>query len=179
MLNKKINAFSLVEVGIVLIVVGILYTAVFSGKDFIDIAKSQNTSNQIHKIKYAVQQYMERYSAVPGDDKGAKRFGERIPTGNHDGHLSESEMKAFWIHLHEAGLIESSEKPSSKFGGFFSVKKDSDQQYWLILSESEGKALLSPKQAVSIKAKLGYNNDDVIIANGEGSTKLYYSGRHH
>jgi type II secretory pathway pseudopilin PulG len=169
MAHKKIEAFSLVEIGVVLLVVGILYTAIFKGKDFIDVAKSHSVTNQIQQIQHSVQQYMEQYHAMPGDDPGAGRFGNTVTGGNGDENISTDEMSNFWVHLKEAGFTSTSTPPSSKFGGMYTIEKDANKVFWIVLSEKDQVALLTPKQAQQIKIKFNMSDENIKILNGSGN----------
>ena len=169
MTDKKIEAFSLVEIGVVLLVVGILYTAIFKGKDFIDVAKTHSVTNQIQQIQHSVQQYMEQYHAIPGDDPGAGRFGDTATAGNGDENLSTDEMSNFWIHLKEAGFSSTGTAPSSKFGGTYTIEKDESKVFWIVLSEKDQGALLTPKQAQQIKLKFNLSDENIKILNGSGN----------
>lgn len=166
--NKKIKAFSLIEIGVVLLVIGILYGAIFKGKDLIDLAKAQSIAQQISHIQQSVQQYMEQYHALPGDDAGAKRFGEHVPIGNADEKIGDNEQQLFWIHLQEAALCEKDISHKSKFGGIYTIEKDNDQTFWLVLSENNQNGLLTPKQAQMIKNK-SQNSEDIKILNSKNS----------
>jgi type II secretory pathway pseudopilin PulG len=169
MAQKKVKAFSLVEIGVVLLVIGVLYTAVFKGKDLIDVAKTHAVASQIQQIQHSVQQYVEQYQAMPGDDPGASRFGNNIALGNGDENVSANEMSIFWIHLKEAGFSPTSTAPSSKFGGIYTIEKDANKVFWIVLSEKDQAALLTPKQALQIKTKLHINDENVQILNGSSS----------
>ncbi|CAO5678270.1 MAG: hypothetical protein HEEMFOPI_00322 [Holosporales bacterium] len=164
-----IKAFSFVEIGIVLMVIGILIGGVFKGKDLIDVAKGHALSGEIHKILHAVSSYHDQYQALPGDDPSANRFGSAVKNGNGNHIIDGDEASLFWIHLNKAGFMEAQEPPSTKFGGVYSVSSDEQNTLWLTLALKNGDGILTPKQAQKLKSTLQRNEAEssFIIQNGK------------
>lgn len=63
--NKK-NGFTLIELAIVLVVIGLLLAMVVKGKSLIDAAKMKGELNKLSKIEAAVNTYFTRYNRLPG-----------------------------------------------------------------------------------------------------------------
>lgn len=78
-------------------------------------------------------------------------------------------MNNFWEHLKEGGFLTTSGPPSSKFGGIYTIQKDENKVFWLVLSQKENAPLLTPKQAQQIKIKLNLGEENIIILNGLGA----------
>lgn len=66
------NAFTLLELSIVLIVVSMIAGAIFVGSDLIREAEINSVVADMQKINNSYQQYRQKYKAVPGDH--AKAF---------------------------------------------------------------------------------------------------------
>ncbi len=173
--TKKALAFSLVEIGVGLLIIGVLVGAVLKGKDLLDSAKLYSITKDFQNIKHSVFAYQETYQYLPGDDPKANRFGDTITPGNGDQKITGPESIQVWVHLKAAGLWKNQDSPTSKLGGIYSLSTTIDGQHWIILSlNTNGDALLTPKQAVELKAKLqsmdhDLSDEDVIIENGQGA----------
>ncbi|MEI8296011.1 MAG: hypothetical protein WCG04_05770, partial [Alphaproteobacteria bacterium] len=110
-----------------------------------------------NRYRLAVTLYQETYGALPGDDAHAdSHFGDDIDNGNGDGVIADPETTYFWQHLAKAGHIASSQAPSSKLGGIFTVAHDPFPEFkghFIILSNPRHTGLLTPRQAHMLKAK--------------------------
>ena len=123
------QAFSLVELSIVLVILGLLTGGVLTGQSLIRAAELRSVTTEFQKYQTAVMTFRDKYFAIPGDMKNATDFwGEANSTpatcirtestdtktcnGNGDGEIwlsTESyEPHRFWQHLANAGLIEGS-----------------------------------------------------------------------
>lgn len=120
------HAFSLVELSIVLVILGLLTGGILAGQSLIRAAELRQISTQRGLIVTATQTFRDKYFALPGDMTNATQFwGARHPTpatcrtnngtgtqtcdGNGDGRItagSFGEHNRFWQHLANAGLIE-------------------------------------------------------------------------
>lgn len=162
--QKKIKAFSLIEIGIVLLVIGVLMTAVFKGKDVLFSAKLQTVAHEVSQIQNAYHEYIETYHAIPGDDPQASRFGNNVQNGNGNRVIDTDEASLFWIHLNKAGLSKYEKEWPCKIGGVYHVVKDDHNANWLVIEGEGGSGILTPKQAKSLEKKI--NQKDFKILNG-------------
>jgi prepilin-type N-terminal cleavage/methylation domain-containing protein len=64
---KHQRGFTLVELAIVLVIIGLILGAAFKGKDLIDGAKVKNMAAQVNKMQAGFNTYFEKYGAYPGD----------------------------------------------------------------------------------------------------------------
>jgi prepilin-type N-terminal cleavage/methylation domain-containing protein len=119
--NKKSlteSGFTLVEIAIVLVIIGLLLGGILKGQEMITQAKIKNLINDFNGVTVAVTSYQDRYRALPGDDFNAdtrwttpaaapKGNGDGTVTGlyNADSTTPNAESRLFWHHLRLAGFV--------------------------------------------------------------------------
>jgi len=133
---KKQAGFTLVEIAIVMVIIGLLLGGVLKGREIITNAKIKNLENDFNGITAAIYNYQDRYRALPGDDKGAKtRFalsaagpttqGNGKIEGNFDSTTETDESRLFWLHMRNAGLVAGNttdtQQPTNAFNGLTGV----------------------------------------------------------
>jgi prepilin-type N-terminal cleavage/methylation domain-containing protein len=154
---SRTGGFSLIELALVLIIIGILAGAIFKGQDLLYAAKIRSALNEIDRIRTAAMLYHDTYGQWPGNDPSASiRFGGNVINGSGNGIITGAETTQFWVHLAKAEHLPEATPPSSRLGGQFSIEGDQNaRKNYLVLSQPEKGGLLSPKQAADIKAKAG------------------------
>lgn len=125
------SAFSLIELSIVLVILGLLAGGVLSGRSLIHAAELRAISSEYEKLSAAVYTFRDKYFSLPGDMRNATAFwGATGGTGcvnnsgtattspgtcdgNGDGIIDgaasggkSGETTQYWRHLALAGLIE-------------------------------------------------------------------------
>ncbi len=147
MLQVKQKGFTLVEIAIVLVIVGLLIGGVLKGQEMITNAKLKRIQSDNAGIAAAMFSYQDRYLQLPGDDSGAKgRFtvytedtanggGEGTIEGDWDADTSTTwtdggeETLKFFAHLRAAGLVPGggtdSTRPSNAYGGQIGIQDGS------------------------------------------------------
>src|SRR5665647_40387 len=76
-MKTRQTGFTLVEIAIVLVIIGLLLGGILKGQEMITQAKIKNVINDMNGITAALNSYQDRYRALPGDDKGAGGTGGR------------------------------------------------------------------------------------------------------
>ena len=61
------GGFTLVEIAIVLVIIGLLLGGVLKGQELITQAKIRNVANDINGMSAAVFGYQDRYKKFPGE----------------------------------------------------------------------------------------------------------------
>ena len=75
-MKTKQTGFTLVEIAIVLVIIGLLLGGILKGQEMITQAKIKNVVNDFNGITAAMNSYQDRYRALPGDDlNAAGRWG--------------------------------------------------------------------------------------------------------
>ncbi len=65
------GGFTLVEIAIVLVIIGLLLGGVLKGQELINSAKVKNLANDFRSVPTFVFAYQDKFRALPGDDRGA------------------------------------------------------------------------------------------------------------
>lgn len=173
---KEDHGFSLVEVSIALLIIGILVAGILKGQDLLESARLKSLVSQVNEYRMATYAFQDRYGALPGDyDQASEYIKATLQNGDHDGVIGGKGLEvgreafSFWSHLQEAHLISSAGKassrskgsfghgaPKAKIGGGFTVQYNAfgEGQHWFVLGEAVGKdglgAGLTPLQAMSV-----------------------------
>jgi prepilin-type N-terminal cleavage/methylation domain-containing protein len=174
--SHSVPGFTLIELSIVMIIIGIMMASVFKGQELIESARLQSTFSEFNRLKLLVLQYREQFGAWPGNDRQAQgRFGGNISSGDGKGIILETEGANVWKHLCAAGLVDQDGAPPAKIGGVFSLRGAPAglKGNWIVLSGEAGTLhpILTPKQAMVLKSKmdeLDPTKGKIRIINGEG-----------
>src|SRR5260221_67237 len=65
---KRTQGFTLVEIAIVLVIIGLLLGGILKGQEMITQAKIKNVIADFSGISAAYHGYVDRYKKIPGDD---------------------------------------------------------------------------------------------------------------
>lgn len=116
-MTSKTSGFTLVELAIVLMIIGLLIGGILKGQELINNARITTTIRQMKNYDAAVITFQDSYGAKPGDISNPST---RLPNcgsapcniaGNNDGLIGTStvttsdENPAMWQHLAAANLV--------------------------------------------------------------------------
>jgi prepilin-type N-terminal cleavage/methylation domain-containing protein len=115
------KGFTLVEIAIVLVIIGLLLGGILKGQEMITQAKIKNVVADFSGVSAAYYGYQDRYRAIPGDDPNAlTRWAAATPAvvaGNGNGVVAGTynnagaacttavESCSWWHHLRQAGFV--------------------------------------------------------------------------
>ncbi len=109
--------FSLVELAIVLIIIGLIVGGVLKGQDLIESARVNSIQTQLNEVRVASTTFINKYDDLPGDinrtdlftppntDGGDPGDGNGRVEGQRMGATNTDEPIMFWWHLQIAGLL--------------------------------------------------------------------------
>ncbi|WP_226584356.1 type II secretion system protein [Acuticoccus sediminis] len=119
------SGFSLVELSIVLVILGLLTGGILSGQSLIRAAELRSVTTEFQKYQNALHTFRNQYFYLPGDMPNATQFwgsascpatpgtGTQTCNGNGNGLLDNAaaigqfgERFTFWQHLSVAGMVD-------------------------------------------------------------------------
>lgn len=102
--KNRQQGFTLIELSMVLVVMGLILGMIFKGKSLLEQAKSRNLQAQIQKIQLSVETFRQLHGYWPGD--GCSEANAENCSGEKDGILDQTaEQQAFWRFLVENQLL--------------------------------------------------------------------------
>src|SRR6185436_10401070 len=116
------KGFTLVEIAIVLVIIGLLLGGILKGQEMINQAKMKNVIADFSGVSAAYHGYLDRYRAIPGDDINAGTrwanglegngngavagtYNNACPAGAGKPAAGTSESCLFWNDLRLAGFV--------------------------------------------------------------------------
>jgi prepilin-type N-terminal cleavage/methylation domain-containing protein len=107
------RGFTLVEIAIVLVIIGLLLGGILKGQELITSARVRNIADQNSGVQAAYYGFIDRYRQVPGD-WNSTNAAQAIPgvttggddSGRLDGANAWVEALALWEHLSKSGFIQ-------------------------------------------------------------------------
>ena len=141
MTKRTQTGFTLVEIAIVLVIIGLLLGGILKGQEMITQAKIKNVMADFSGISAAYHGYQDRYRAIPGDDPNAATRWTTTPaavSGDGNGIVAgaynatcpavpaatDPESCKFWDHLRRAGFVAGNggQQPFNALTGMIGVQ---------------------------------------------------------
>jgi prepilin-type N-terminal cleavage/methylation domain-containing protein len=154
-MTTRQHGFTLIEIAIVLVIIGLLLGGVLKGQELITGARVRNLISQQDGVKAAYFGFLDRFRALPGDYSTATTTITGVSTtsgcgvaatpgnGNGNGQIepaaagAPSEHTLVWEHLSKAGFINGTytcavgnptqaTSPTNPYGQFLDVAFDTN-----------------------------------------------------
>jgi prepilin-type N-terminal cleavage/methylation domain-containing protein len=121
-MRRSQSGFTLIEIAIVLVIIGLLLGGVLKGQELINSAKVKNFATDFRNIPLFIYGYQDKFKALPGDDAavvsthiGATATlattpaspatrGNGVIEGAWNSSAATDESVLFWQHVRLAGL---------------------------------------------------------------------------
>jgi len=153
---RRAAGFTLIEIAIVLVIVGLLLGGLLRGQELINAARVRNLAAQLQGVKIAYLGFQDRYRALPGDvpadvananipgNPGGCGATTGTPVFCGNGVIDPAENALAWNQLSHANFIsgsyvgsvgttqttpvvpDSTNTPSNPYGGFLQLASDTD-----------------------------------------------------
>lgn len=122
-LKHSQKGFTLIELSIVLVIIGLIVGGVLVGQDLIKAAEIRATIGQLEKYNAAANTFRTKYNGLPGDLSSPANYGmtptdDAATAGLNGNGMIEGcdasgvkfgcETAAFWNHLSTANLVDGS-----------------------------------------------------------------------
>lgn len=121
-MKRNQSGFTLIEIAIVLVIIGLLLGGVMKGQELINSARVKNLAADFRNTSLYIYSYQDKYRAIPGDDAQAPAHvtGATLATtpanaqGNNsiqcpwDSNDPTCESFLFWQHVRLAGIATGS-----------------------------------------------------------------------
>lgn len=101
----KNKGFTLAELSIVILIIGLLLGGVALGNSLIDSAKVKSSIVDLGTYRGAVRSFFDKYNGLPGDFLVATTFWSTATNGNGDMTITGAETLQAWNHLFNAGFV--------------------------------------------------------------------------
>jgi prepilin-type N-terminal cleavage/methylation domain-containing protein len=193
--SKHQSGFTLIEIAIVLVIIGLLLGGVLKGQELITGARVRNLIQQQDGVKAAYFGFLDRYRALPGDFNGAtKAINGAEKDGDGNGKIEEEntsttnkikEHVAAWNHLAKAGFLNGSytygtsgdqndaSNPKNPYGGFLQIVFD--DVYGDGKQSKRHNLKTGPNIPVEILAEIDRKTDDGAPYTGSFQSSTYAS----
>lgn len=164
-MKQKQSGFTLIEIAIVLVIIGLLLGGVLKGQELINSARVKNIATDFKNIPVYIYGYQDKFRALPGDDiavtdhltgatactatAGTCVTGNGVINGNWYDTAVTSESYVFWQHVRLAGLapgptdttLGQALLPTNASGGIIGIQSGTNSTTTTPIKDSAGNAI--------------------------------------
>jgi len=113
---QRQSGFTLIEIAIVLVIIGLLLGGILKGQELINSARVKNLATDFRNIPLFIYGYQDKFRTLPGDDPSANAHvgttainpasgnGNGVIDGLWNSTAATNETILFWQHVRLAGL---------------------------------------------------------------------------
>ena len=161
---QRQSGFTLIEIAIVLVIVGLLLGGILKGQELINSARVKNLATDFRNIPLFVYGYQDKFRALPGDDSAAATHvggnitpaisggnGNGVIEGNWNSTTATNESVLFWQHVRLAGLapgvttipatLPGDYMPTNASGGIIGIQSGTTSTTTTPIKGTDGKAI--------------------------------------
>ena len=192
--NTKQGGFTLVEIAIVLVIIGLLLGGILKGQELINNAKVRSVADRQNSLKAAWFGFIDRYNFIAGDSRRAvqlvpgaiaRNTADLLNTAG-DGRLSLGESPLVMLELTGAGFLRCPQCSSAtgievptaenslvnQYSGIMSIWNESDQYSYLAdddITSAFGRLQIhsGPRIPSNILSEVDRKIDDGIANTGD------------
>lgn len=115
-IKQRQSGFTLIEIAIVLVIIGLLLGGILKGQELINSARVKNLASDFRNVPVFIYGYQDKFKALPGDDSAANTHvggtnatlvgttGNGLIEGTWYSTTATDESYLFWQHVRLAGL---------------------------------------------------------------------------
>lgn len=115
-IKRRQSGFTLIEIAIVLVIIGLLLGGILKGQELINSARVKNLASDFRNVPVFIYGYQDKFKSLPGDDSAAVAHvgtasttpgvgdGDGVIEGNWYSPIATDESYLFWQHVRLAGL---------------------------------------------------------------------------
>lgn len=159
-MKRNQSGFTLIEIAIVLVIIGLLLGGVLKGQELINSAKVKNMATDFKNIPVFIYGYQDKFKALPGDDLYAVSHVAATESGNGNGVIGgnwndavagatgNSESVDFWQDVRLAGLApgptsptDTNYIPTNSAGGIIGIQSGTSTVANSPVLDKNGKAI--------------------------------------
>ena len=196
-MKRNAQGFTLIEIAIVLVIIGLLLGGVLKGQELITGARVRNLISQQDGIKAAFFGFQDRYRGLPGDYASASTnincgTTTTCSNGNGNGRIEQgatpvaasvvNEQTLVWNHLTQAGFLNGSytftdtvaadaNTPKNPYSSFLELQYDAAYGTGTVPSKHNLKT--GAQVPVEIIAEVDRKIDDGLPYNGAFQFSIY------
>ena len=162
---RRQSGFTLIEIAIVLVIIGLLLGGILKGQELINSARVKNLATDFRNIPMFIYGYQDKFKALSGDDPAVATHvtGGTLPTtpagtqgngvinGNWNSTTATDESVLFWQHVRLAGLapgittvpatLPGDYNPRNASGGFIGIQSGTTTTTSSPVVGADGKAI--------------------------------------
>jgi len=173
------KGFTLIEIAIVLVIIGLLLGGVLKGQELINAARVRNIASQLDGVKIAYLGFQDRYRAYPGDVPNATSTTQ-IPgsppgctAGNGtcaNGKIDPNENILVWNQLSHSGFISGSYNGATDAGATYQTSTTADTPvnpfngFMLLVNDADYGDQTTVTPAAVLNIKTGGNISASMVA---------------
>lgn len=177
MKRKNTHGFTLIELSIVLVIIGLITGGVLVGRDLIEAAQVRATVSQMEQFDAATNTFKLKYNCLPGDCANPENVGfspnahgTNLGDPNGNGIIAELEVGDFFYHLGAAKLIAGEYVSGGTYPGLTTPKtkvKLRDLTGFSIWCNDRSSPQNTPYNDIQLSNAFSIQNNDVSSAGAQ------------